>query len=226
MSDQGAGHTFIDGTDSGTCVTFSSGEGLDSIINGFTIQNGMIFGSAGGIECTSSSPKILNNIIKENDAGGIYCGSGADPEIIGNIIESNKALTGGGIRCFSSSPLIKDNIIQGNTAIRTGLYDTKGGGILCASGSMPTIIGNVIRNNVAEGDPGDYLLGGGIYSGGQSLPNVIANKIIGNTAEGGNGGGICIYTDSSAFISSNLIASNESADGAATSLFLINSYSR
>ena len=64
-SDQGPEITIIDGNDSGSVVWFHSGEGQDSILNGFTISNGSDsdFGG-GGIHCGSNcSPIVINNII-------------------------------------------------------------------------------------------------------------------------------------------------------------------
>ena len=66
----------------GSVVTFQSGEGLDSVLEGFTITNGTgtegpqgIRG--GGIYCVDhSSPRIRNNIIIHNEAdylgGGVF----------------------------------------------------------------------------------------------------------------------------------------------------------
>ena len=61
----GADSTIIDGNSSGSVVTFNSGEGSGSILDGFTILKGN--GNwGGGIRCFSSSPTITNCIISGN----------------------------------------------------------------------------------------------------------------------------------------------------------------
>jgi hypothetical protein len=70
----GAATTIIDGNKAGSVVAFVSGEGQSSILNGFTIQNGLSsfsslgFGDGGGILIQGSSPTITNNIISNNQA--------------------------------------------------------------------------------------------------------------------------------------------------------------
>ncbi|KPJ70995.1 hypothetical protein AMJ52_09200, partial [candidate division TA06 bacterium DG_78] len=59
--------TIIDGSGSGNVVIFQSSEGLNSIIMGFTIQNGDATWG-GGIRCIGSSPTITNCIVKDNTA--------------------------------------------------------------------------------------------------------------------------------------------------------------
>ena len=73
-SSDGADVTIIDGYQYGSVVIFSSGEGTDSVLDGFTVTNGNSFYYAGGIFCYDSSPTITNNIISQNTAvkgGGI-----------------------------------------------------------------------------------------------------------------------------------------------------------
>jgi len=106
----GAASTIIDATGlsvGGSVVSFVTGEGAGSVLDGFTITGGS--GShipdepvGGGIVCDHSSPTITN------------C-----------IISGNKAVAGGGISCHLSNPLINNCIISGNKA------DSYGGGIGC-----------------------------------------------------------------------------------------------
>src|SRR6516225_56407 len=65
-SDQGPDVTIIDGNQAGSVVTFASGEGLQSVLNGFTVRNGNAASSAldgGGIRIANSSPTITGNFI-------------------------------------------------------------------------------------------------------------------------------------------------------------------
>ncbi|MBU0754030.1 MAG: hypothetical protein KJ645_02755 [Planctomycetes bacterium] len=154
-SNQGPNDTVINGNQAGSVVTFSNREGPLSVVEGFTLTNGL--GTyielpiswdycGGGVYCGGSSPTIRGNLIVQNDfaavGGGLYCEYGS-PTIINNIIAYNGFFTmqGGGIGCwFDSFPLIVNNIITGNKAACTG------GGIdgFC---STPTITNNTIAMN-------------------------------------------------------------------------------
>ena len=69
---------------------FQNGEGPNSVLNGFTITNG-IANVGGGIYCSGSSPTIKNCILRDNTAwrgGGIYC-QNSNPTIDGGTIRDN-----------------------------------------------------------------------------------------------------------------------------------------
>ncbi|UCC79120.1 MAG: right-handed parallel beta-helix repeat-containing protein, partial [Candidatus Zixiibacteriota bacterium] len=181
--------TIIDGADSGTVVTFDSGEDRTAVITGFTIKNG-----------------------QAEYGGGIYCGNGSNPIIVDNIITQNSAGgpgRGGGISCVSSDPLVLNNIIIQNQVFGSEYPDKGlGGGIYCLNSNME-IIGNRICNNIAVVfvyEPYFVTIsdGGGIYSESSS-PVISGNEIIDNTA--GDGGGIySLY--STPVITSNIISDN------------------
>jgi len=205
-SEKGAAVTTIDGKQSGSVVTFISGEGPDSILDGFTIFNGRNLG--GGIRCMGSSPTIRNNTIRANFGTGYSWG-------------------GGGISCWSSSPLIEKNSIMGN---RTTEYDGIGGGIDCKAFSSPTIIGNTIKGNRAdegggiactdysspiiaanriEGNEATSSHGGGIFLAHRCEPLIANNMIVGNTAP--YGAGITVSEYCSVTIANTTIADNSGA---------------
>ena len=168
-SQGGPESTIIDGNEEGSVVVFSSGENNRSVFDGFTVFNGSgtvlhadnaegsLKRDGGGIVCISSSPKIINNIIENNEAengGGIAVLRGASPFIANNVIRNNKAVKGGGIRCsLRSSPQIVGNRILKNTASQLG------GGIYWRGGSYPFIKRNVIIGNFAG------VEGGGLFGG-------------------------------------------------------------
>jgi|GEM_PF-171237 len=177
-SQAGPDMTIIDGNKNGPVVIFNSGESNKSVLEGFTIQNGLAEQGAvrggGGILCHNSGPLIKNNIIKNNKAengGGILCIDCSDkkPVIISNLIRDNEAVKGGGIRCSDSSPVIANNIIIKNIAKRLG------GGIYWRASSSPCIINNTVIRNAA----GEY--GGGVF-GSNSIalegPVVLSNSIL------------------------------------------------
>jgi hypothetical protein len=185
-SEAGPAVTIIDGNKSGSVAVFQNGEGMDSVLEGFTLSNGSGQYNAamgqlgGGVYCHTSSPIIRNNVITGGfvDAGGgIYCFD-SSAVIIGNDISVNEYLGegGGGIFCDSASPTIINNVISGNSVGGADL-NSRGGGI-CLENSAPMIVSNTFhRNDTGSsfmGIPGD---GGAIYCGGNSSPAVV-NSIL------------------------------------------------
>ncbi len=202
--------TVIDGENTGTVVTFSSGESASALLTGFTIQYGRADTGA-GIHCNyGASPVISHNLIRFNMAedssggagGGIYCGNGSNPWITNNVITENESSIwfgggGGGIFCHNNAnPAIEFNSIILNEA-------GDGGGIYCFH-AHPLIKGNEILDNNVE----DYPIGegGGIYCD-YSNPSIVNNVIRGNTALGGYGGGLCLW-NSSPSIRNNTVSGN------------------
>jgi parallel beta-helix repeat protein len=203
-SDNGAESTIIDGNASGSVVTFSSLEGLDSVLDGFTITNGSA-GHGGGIYCYSSSPTITNCTISDNTNYGIYCYENSSPTITNCTISDNINY---GIYCYeNSSPTITNCTFSGN--IRFGIscdfYSSplitdctfSGDGISCVHFSSPTITNCTIN-------------GGGIKCRFNSSPT-ITNSTISNNSTGLGAGGIECYKHSSPTIT-NCIISNNSVD--------------
>ena|GEM_PF-3396170 len=121
-------------------AAFRNGEGLDSVLEGFTLCNGS------GSLC-----------VYFNAGGAVFC-SDSSPTIRGNIISGNSAANGGAIFCFeSSNPSIEDNLITGNDV------SSNGGGIssLCWYGSSsPTISNTILYGDTAPGGPEMMLLEG------------------------------------------------------------------
>lgn len=219
-SSDGAASTVIDANQAGRGVTFRLGEGPDSVLDGFTIFNGNMPVSGGGIVCRPScSPSIMNNTISGNSAeygGGIYCEE-SSPIIMINLIKENSAeQSGGGIYCREASPTITDNLIAANSAPDGGgaifLGDSfpvltnnhfaankadYGGGINCGNSSL------VVKNNALSWNSAHH--GGGLYCISSGTTNIESNTITGNTADQGGG----IYcSSSSSKIKNNLITEN------------------
>ena len=143
--------TVIDGDSTGSVVTFENSEDSSAVVQGFTIQNGFNYYFGGGIYCSISNPKIVNNVIQRNiaygfetgEGGGIYCNNNSNPLISNNSIHFNIASYGGGIFCsFNSSPIIFNNVIRENSAFM-------GGGISCNGISNAIVTNNTISGNLA-----------------------------------------------------------------------------
>ncbi|MGB2829103.1 MAG: choice-of-anchor D domain-containing protein [Phycisphaerae bacterium] len=171
--------TILDGNQAGSVVVFYGGEGPNSVLEGFTIQNGKAF-HGGGIDCYSS-PVIRKNLIENNaadwDGGGIFVWG--TPLIEKNIIRHNTVGSwgiGGGIAVSEGPAIIRNNIIHGNTA------PYGGGGVAYWSGATALFQNNTIIDNSAPGGQG----GGGILIINGQAPVAITNSILrGNTAVGG-----------------------------------------
>ena len=150
-SESGPETCIIDCENDGRGSYFHSGEGPDSILDGFTIRNGSTeydeYG--GGIKCYPvSSPTITNCTISGNLAergGGIFCGWASKPTITNCTISHNSAYKfGGGVYCVSSS----DATIT-NCTISQNSADC-GGGVCCRNAANPTITNCIIWGNTPE----------------------------------------------------------------------------
>jgi hypothetical protein len=214
-SSQGPLVTVIDGNQSGSVVTFNSGEGPSSSLNGFTIRNGKAGGPAlrgGGIRIENASPTITGNIIANNsagDGGGGISSSFGSPLIQGNTIADNGQIVGwsggvggGGVSVVgASSARLVNNAIVGNSW-------SNGGGVSLFAAGTPTLEINLISNNSASSQ------GGGVRLVNQSDALMVQNIIVGNTA--GTGGGVSWLVPSGArgpFLINNTISENDSAQG-------------
>jgi len=228
VSDQGPASTIIDGDHASYgAVGFESGEGRDSVLDGFTITNftgtavwcyqstptivgnNIVNNGGHGIECAhNSAPLIKGNTISANSAG-IYCDYALDTEILNNIINDNRTQ---GIAIFwDGSSVISHNVITGNH--RNGIA-SDGSGVV-------SIDNNIISSNSRDGIA--------LYD---SWAKVISNNVIDNNADSGiemgyagetitnniitrnSGGGIDCYVGQEPLnITNNTIAFNSADKG-------------
>ena len=221
-----------DGTDS--VVRFDTGEGPDSILEGFTITGGLAQ-KGGGVYVVGGSPTLANLVVENNAAeeygGGIYLASSEavliDVAVTGNTADSG----GGGMSAFHSSPLIAgfesaDNHVTWGfggglhlseaSGLVTGATITAneafyGGGGIYMSETETTVLQSVIEANVVTSD--DYG-GGGLYliDSSPSISNVVVNANEVSGYDGSFGGGIMMMR-SSAQLTNTLITSNIAVDG-------------
>ena len=99
-------NTIINGSqpinqDLGSCVRFTSNEDTTSVIIGFTLTEGtgclaqpMDMNIGGGIYCNNSSPKIVSNVITNNNLAlisGIAISNNSSPFLLNNVISYNSA---------------------------------------------------------------------------------------------------------------------------------------
>lgn len=153
-------------------VSFQNGEGLNSILEGFTIDGDS---SYWGVYAIDASPYIYNNIIKNHEVG-IRIDNGA-PVIRKNEIFfcdhiDIEPCNGGGIRIYSGSGVVIDsNIIHenwsnvaggiylynvDNSSIRRNLIHTNSVAYTCAIGldfcDRLEIENNTLANNTRNGE--------------------------------------------------------------------------
>jgi len=198
--------TIIDANRNDIAVSFHTDEDPNSIIDGFTITNGLAKYGAGICCWKGCSPTIKNCIIKDNDSGsfvgfrggaGIYCLDFSSPNIFKCTITSNSTYSGGGGICCinNSNPIIDECVISNNTAT------LRGGGIHSENNSNPTIINSTIISNTAQ-------YGGGVCCYKNSSVTIDNCSITANNSTSSNGGGLNCQNDSTAIISNSIISNN------------------
>jgi parallel beta-helix repeat protein len=129
-----AEETILDGEGQRNVVACSNSEGINTVIEGFTITGGDSE-EGGGIHCYDSNPMLTDCTITGNTAyksgGGIFCES-SSPTITGCTISDNTAADkfgkGGGIYCYDSSPTLTDTTVCGNAPDQIdGFWSDQGG---------------------------------------------------------------------------------------------------
>ncbi len=161
-STDGRDVTIIDAQQTGTVVTCDSGEGPDSVLEGFTITGGNAY-DGGGMTNFRSSPTVTNCTFSGNSAGvggGMY-NIESNPSVTDCTFSGNTAsLVGGGMYNDTSSPTVTNCTFSGNTA-------TSGGAMWNMSGL--TVTNCTFGGNTATG-------GGGMLNGSGST--TVANCIL------------------------------------------------
>ncbi|UCG50263.1 MAG: DUF1080 domain-containing protein [Phycisphaerales bacterium] len=200
-SSDGPQVTIIDATGLGApAVTCASGEGANTVFEGFTITGGSS-SAGGGIYCNGSSPTISDCTLTGNSAvtsgGGIYCGGGS-PTLVNCVIYGNSAASGAAISCIDSSPTVTNCTITRNSAT------TAGGALYCDGSSAPKVTNCVLwADSPAEihnegGAPVvSYCDVQGGYSGAGN--NIDADPMFANAS----GGDFSLHKDSPCFNAGN-----------------------
>ncbi len=196
-SENGPESTIIDCENDGRAFYFHSGETEVSVLNGFTLRNGNVYDSGGGIYCDFSSPTIINYTISGNSAdegggmgntwssvtvsncvfhgntghngGGLHNGLGSEATLTNCAFSDNSAHRGGGMYNDVYSTLTLTNcIFSGNSANSVG-----GGMVLIHSSTR-------LANCIFSGNWGGSK-GGGMFSD-YSFPTLTNCTFAGNSA--------------------------------------------
>ena len=240
----GPGNTILDGSVpavSGDVVTFQSGEGRESRLEGFTIQGGsrgvwinaaeptvsgnIITGNIGssgaGILCEGVSTRLWAPLIRENEirqnaasgnGGGIAIQDAMTPEVQYNTIFDNQAQSGGGIYVFTQDA---GTVVQHNV-IDSNVAQNQGGGIYVqGSGGDPLSIDigfSVLIKNSARGMASSN--GGGIYLNNTNLVGHHLT-VVQNTVPAGRLGGGIAFDGGTPRLEKSIIAFNTAGGGIA-----------
>ncbi len=175
--------TVIDGDSTATVLTFHSGEGSSSILEGLTIRGGR-----GGLPQDPMS------------AGGITCREGASPTIRRCVVvDCVSESAGGGIGGWESAARIESCTIQSCYA---ELY---GGGLSANGGAMLVTLSSI--TNCASG-----YVGGGLYCTGQSTIELTGSRVSGNTSPT-DGGGAYVHSASPSIADSRFEGNSAAVGG-------------
>jgi hypothetical protein len=132
----------------------------------------------------------LDDTMRSSDGGALSIFGGSRPEVVGNVVTANRALT-----------------------------QNDSGGIFVALWSSPRIVGNVIVGNYGDDDAGGLFIGGQEHRYDRPLDtyppaekfNVIVerNVFVGNSHHSTNSGAMRITMESRVRLAHNVIAANE-----------------
>lgn len=188
----------IDGQGQRTCVVCDSGEGSDTIIEGFRIMNGESIGSGGGVRCSGSSPTFkyctFRNNLAEQDGGGMYSTNGS-PTLVGCTFEENAAWDdGGGLYTKNGTPTLTDCVFTNN-------FGSSGAG-MHSDGGSPALTNCFFTSNL-------NTWGGGMMVDDSNI-TLTACSFTANEAD--YGGGILIAGSSTVVISNGTFTDNFGAN--------------
>jgi len=162
-------------------VRCDSGEGPDTVLEGFTITGGTgdtatFLGSyiGGGMFNLASSPTVTNCNFIQNTAtrgGGMY-NTSASPTLTDCTFNGNM---GGGMFNIGGSPTVINCMFIGNESGACG-------GGMCNEGSRPTVLKSTFILNTSG------VVGGGMANESGSSPTVTSCRFMANTAQAWGGG--------------------------------------
>lgn len=160
-------------------ITYHSGEGAGSVLQGLTFTNGY---AASG-----------------NKGGAVLCSNGSSPTIRSCVFLENVASDalggdGGGLACVASSPSVVDCRFEGNAAS----LPQGDGGAVYLSGSSAAFSGCVFIDNAA-------YRGGGIAIDGASHPVISNCTFHGCSAAADGGGGLWLASGSTVVVTNSIL---------------------
>ena len=200
VSTSGPAVTILDGESYAgdrSVVRFESGEGRDSVLEGFSVTNGTgtydtvtNFVTGGGVRMVDSSPTIKGCWITGNTSGiggGVY-GSNASPHLVDTLVVDN---------AWDASPnwgtgvAIEGGVVELDRVRIEGNFGLDDGAGLWLKGVRATLRGCEVVDNASS-----YGNGGGLYAVASEVL-LQRCRIADNVAfDGGNGGGLVVASGS------------------------------
>lgn len=179
-SSDGAATTIIDGAGlNNSVVTCENGEGLDTVLEGFTIRGGTGTedGSSikgGGLLSKYSDPLISHCIFRDNSAefGGAVYNHISSPRFRNCSFHDNTADDGAGVYNYSSNPIITNSTFTRNIAAA--------GGGMYNSGASPRLINCIIYGNTPnsyQGSGVNIITYSDIAGGAVGMGNIDADPM-------------------------------------------------
>ena len=207
--------TIIDGSkptypDSGSVVTFNSGEDTNSVLCGFTITGGTgtlttpgfyhTHSMIGGGIYAANSARISHNIITLNAlspsgtadlyGAGIYASVDSNNYVIieynsithNSITGTVSQIGGGGIGVSGTVRLIQNSITDNTLQNSAAQWNANGGGIVVAMGNVYAFGNLIARNSALAPNCQNATFGGGIHTFCTNI-ELYNNKIIDNLVQ-------------------------------------------
>ena len=174
----GAEVTIIHGNDIRDGVLCTSGEGPDTVVEGFTITHARDTGYAGGMLISNASPTVRDCIFSSNVGdlgGGVLAENGSHPRIEGCLFIGNEGAAGAGAIGVrqDSVPVVVDCDMVGNAGAVGAIVSASSGLVVVncrinenvSSHLATTVTGSatwvgtaVSRNEPGSVDPGIYAV--------------------------------------------------------------------
>lgn len=189
-SELGPDGSFIDGNQLDSVVKFINGEGPDSVLEGFTLMNGLAV-HGGGVYCDQSSPTLSDIRFFSNSAtegGGGMTNMNCNPTLTDCMFIDNQTdFAGGGMENVGSSPILENCSFLVNKAYKGDFGEFEGGGGMHNRDySSPTLSHCTFTGNWTE------CWAGGMLNFLFCSPTLAHCSFIGNVAADRFGGMACI----------------------------------
>jgi predicted outer membrane repeat protein len=173
VSESGAQGTVIDCENQGRGLVIESPLTDATVINGFTIRNGLVPNQGGAINFQFASPRVGNCVFSDNVAGGggaFYCHS-SSPTIEDCVFTRNAGNGGAIASVVESSPTIRACLFRENTG-------GQGGAIYAGARARPAFAECTFDRNEATSS------GGAVYSQSNAEPSLANCTIVGSRGIG------------------------------------------